>query len=126
MDKNGQNDERIQELNTKLISLRMELDRIGSELILLDRAQLTLSGLMQIDRDSIIKLEDIIAIQVESVKIKNVMLKLDNTTMLPMTLDEASKFIQNKKDILKNRYEQIEKELKGIESEIVKILKSMK
>ncbi|MEM1971061.1 MAG: hypothetical protein QXM92_01185 [Candidatus Anstonellales archaeon] len=126
MDKNGQNDERIQELNTKLISLRMELDRIGSELILLDRAQLTLSGLMQIDRDSIIKLEDIIAIQVESVKIKNVMLKLDNTTMLPMTLDEASKFIQNKKDILKNRYEQIEKELKDIESEIVKILKSMK
>ncbi|MEM4159344.1 MAG: hypothetical protein QW044_00980 [Candidatus Anstonellales archaeon] len=126
MDKNDQNDERIQELNTKLISLRMELDRIGSELILLDRAQLTLSGLMQIDRDSIIKLEDIIAIQVESVKIKNVMLKLDNTTMLPMTLDEASKFIQNKKDILKNRYEQIEKELKDIESEIVKILKSMK
>ncbi|MEM0470847.1 MAG: hypothetical protein QXL02_01005 [Candidatus Anstonellales archaeon] len=126
MDKNDQNDDRIQELNTKLISLRMELDRIGSELILLDRAQLTLSGLMQIDRDSIIKLEDIIAIQVESVKIKNVMLKLDNTTMLPMTLDEASKFIQNKKDILKNRYEQIEKELKNIESEIVKILKSMK
>ncbi|MEM0356610.1 MAG: hypothetical protein QXD03_00480 [Candidatus Anstonellales archaeon] len=126
MDKNDQNNDRIQELNTKLISLRMELDRIGSELILLDRAQLTLSGLMQIDRDSIIKLEDIIAIQVESVKIKNVMLKLDNTTMLPMTLDEASKFIQNKKDILKNRYEQIEKELKNIESEIVKILKSMK
>ncbi|MEM1688854.1 MAG: hypothetical protein QXV16_00500 [Candidatus Anstonellales archaeon] len=126
MDKNDQNNDRIQELNTKLISLRMELDRIGSELILLDRAQLTLSGLMQIDRDSIIKLEDIIAIQVESVKIKNVMLKLDNTTMLPMTLDEASKFIQNKKEILKNRYEQIEKELKDIESEIVKILKSMK
>ncbi|MEM1700712.1 MAG: hypothetical protein QW785_01460 [Candidatus Anstonellales archaeon] len=126
MDKNDQNNDRIQELNTKLISLRMELDRIGSELILLDRAQLTLSGLMQIDRDSIIKLEDVIAIQVESVKIKNVMLKLDNTTMLPMTLDEASKFIQNKKEILKNRYEQIEKELKDIESEIVKILKSMK
>ncbi|MCS7122457.1 MAG: hypothetical protein NZ908_00660 [Candidatus Micrarchaeota archaeon] len=120
--------EKARILNTKLNQLRYELNMIGQELGAIDLSIISLDGLERLaqSESGILRLEDLLLLEVSKIQIKQLYIKVDSQTFLPMSTKEAKEFLINRRNNLAKRYEVITKELKNVEEEIVKLLKTMR
>lgn len=128
MDEDMNVSEKTRVLNTKLNQLRYELNMIGQELGAIDLSLISLDGLEKLSQNQsgILRLEDLLMLEVSKIEMKQIYIKVDSQTFLPMSIKDAKEFLMNRRNNLAKRYEMITKELKAVEEEIVKLLKTIK